>query len=111
MVFCNNTIASKYFLEISYADPKDDLEPYELMITGLKGGHSGMDIVIGRANAIKLLGRLLLKLEDVKYRISDIAKVQWEHLGSVTDKDGNIIQVVYLMTQKRTKDSFDDGMP
>lgn len=61
------------FLEISYADIKDDLEPYELMITGLKGGHSGMDIVIGRANAIKLLGRLLLKLEDVKYRISDIA--------------------------------------
>jgi dipeptidase D len=61
------------FLEISYADIKDDLEPYELMISGLKGGHSGMDIVIGRANAIKLLGRLLLKLEDVKYRISDIS--------------------------------------
>jgi integrase len=40
------------------------------------------------------------------YRISDIAKVQWDHLGSVTDKDGNIIQVVYLMTQKRSKDSF-----
>lgn len=60
------------YMEISYSDMKKDFEPYELMISGLKGGHSGMDIVIGRANAIKLLARLLLKLQHVKYRISDI---------------------------------------
>ena len=61
------------FLEISYSDLKKEFEPYELMITGLKGGHSGMDIIIGRANAIKLLARLLLKLQDVRFRISDIS--------------------------------------
>jgi dipeptidase D len=42
---------------------------YALKISGLKGGHSGLDINKGRANAIKLLARLLhvLTLEtDIK---------------------------------------------
>jgi dipeptidase D len=35
-----------------------------LAITGLKGGHSGMDIVLGRGNANKALVRLLLPLVE-----------------------------------------------
>ncbi len=57
--------------EIEYVKPKEDLVSYKLMVTGLKGGHSGLDIHQGRANAIKLLGRLLHRLEDVKYKIAD----------------------------------------
>ncbi|MGD8778670.1 MAG: aminoacyl-histidine dipeptidase [Ignavibacteria bacterium] len=57
--------------EIQYTDPKVNLLPYKLMVTGLKGGHSGLDIHQGRANAIKLLARLLLRLEEVKYKIAD----------------------------------------
>ena len=33
-----------------------------IKISGLTGGHSGMDIILGRANANKLMNRLLLKL-------------------------------------------------
>lgn len=33
-------------------------------LTGLKGGHSGMDIVLGRGNANKLINRLLLELKE-----------------------------------------------
>lgn len=33
---------------------------YTLKIKGLSGGHSGMDIILGRANANKLMNRLLL---------------------------------------------------
>jgi len=33
-------------------------------IKGLKGGHSGMEIGMGRGNAIKLLGRLLYKINN-----------------------------------------------
>ncbi|NMB70551.1 MAG: aminoacyl-histidine dipeptidase, partial [Bacteroidales bacterium] len=33
--------------------------PYKLSLTGLKGGHSGLDINLGRANANKLLFRFL----------------------------------------------------
>lgn len=36
---------------------------YELFITGLTGGHSGMDIHLGRANANKCLNRILWELD------------------------------------------------
>ena len=39
-------------------------------IGGLKGGHSGMDIHLGRANAIKLLARLLHELAPLSPRIA-----------------------------------------
>ena len=38
---------------------------YRIKISGLLGGHSGMDIIKGQANAIKALGRLLFELTDL----------------------------------------------
>ena len=40
------------------ATPKG-MKGYQVTITGLNGGHSGMDIILGRANANKLMTRLL----------------------------------------------------
>lgn len=59
--------------EIKWRKNDKDLIPYEIVITGLKGGHSGLDIHSGRANAIKILGYLLERLESVKYRVFDIS--------------------------------------
>ena len=42
----------------------------ELLITGLAGGHSGLDILIGRGNAIKILGRALNSLAEIEYRVA-----------------------------------------
>ncbi len=39
---------------------------YKITIQGLLGGHSGIDIDKGRANAIKLLAELLSKLGDIR---------------------------------------------
>ncbi|RPH33241.1 MAG: aminoacyl-histidine dipeptidase [Bacteroidales bacterium] len=36
---------------------------YKLVIKGLKGGHSGLDIVLGRGNSIKLLFRFMYVVE------------------------------------------------
>ena len=36
--------------------------PFRLNVKGFKGGHSGMDIILGRANANKLMARVLLPL-------------------------------------------------
>lgn len=45
-------------------------EPMSIRITGLMGGHSGADITLGRANANKLMGRLLLALRrDADYNL------------------------------------------
>jgi dipeptidase D len=45
---------------------------YNLFIKGLKGGHSGLDINLGRANANKLLFRFLMQAEaDLRIRLSE----------------------------------------
>lgn len=36
---------------------------YKISITGLKGGHSGLDIILGRGNSIKLLFRFMYVIE------------------------------------------------
>ena len=44
----------------------------EVLITGLKGGHSGLDIHQQRANAIRLLGQLLYRI-DFDFQIAHIS--------------------------------------
>ena len=46
------------------ATPKD-YAAYQLSVSGLSGGHSGVNIVNGGANAIKLLGDFLAKQTDL----------------------------------------------
>lgn len=46
---------------------------YKLTVKGLTGGHSGMDIILGRGNANKLMNRLLYRVtDDFGVRISTI---------------------------------------
>jgi dipeptidase D len=44
-----------------------------LAVTGLKGGHSGLEIDKGRGNAIKILARALLAIERLGARVESIA--------------------------------------
>lgn len=47
---------------------------YRIVLKGLKGGHSGMDIPLGRANANKLMFRFLMQAEsDFGIRVSEAA--------------------------------------
>lgn len=46
--------------------------PYRLVVSGLKGGHSGLDIITGRANAIKLLARALNRLRSFDFYVAHI---------------------------------------
>jgi dipeptidase D len=41
-------------------------------VTGLRGGHSGLEIDKGRGNAIKILNRVLIGLETIGARVSSI---------------------------------------
>ena len=58
------TNANVKFTFKEYPFPSHNSTAYKLGVTGLKGGHSGLDINIGRANANKLLFRFL------KYAVS-----------------------------------------
>ena len=58
--------------EIEEMNASKGLAAYDLLVGGLKGGHSGLDIHVGRANAIKLLGRFLNKLEGINHQVAEI---------------------------------------
>ncbi len=83
--------------EIEWRDNYKDFVPYEIMITGLKGGHSGLDIHTGRANAIKLLAYLLNRLRTVKYRVTDLSG------GSLRNAIPREAEVKLLLKEKDVK--------
>lgn len=72
-VGCSGGVDTEGIFDVKSRKVKNGLVSYELQIGGLKGGHSGLDIQNGRANAIRLLGQLLNRLKDVKYRIASIS--------------------------------------
>jgi dipeptidase D len=57
---------------IEYENIPQNTSAYELMVTGLKGGHSGLDISTGRANGIKILARTLKQLDKFSYSIAKL---------------------------------------
>ncbi|WP_426348937.1 aminoacyl-histidine dipeptidase [Alloiococcus sp. CFN-8] len=59
LVSCAGGVRNKVILPISYEAPFDNGCCYTLKIRGLKGGHSGLDIIRQRANSNKLAGRVL----------------------------------------------------
>jgi dipeptidase D len=53
---------------------EEELIPIKISVKGLLGGHSGKDIIMGRANSIKLLATILWKLNNRSYiRINSIS--------------------------------------
>ena len=54
-------------------EPKEGYECYELAVKGFQGGHSGMDIILCRANANKVAARVLLPLlRDAGVKLVDL---------------------------------------
>ena len=72
LVSCAGGVNSTVALPIQKtSSSKNDF--YSIFITGLIGGHSGMDINKGRGNANKLLGRLLYGLEkEVDFELASV---------------------------------------
>jgi len=56
-----HTILRKH---IDWVDRHDDYKTFLLKVSGLRGGHSGLNIHEGFGNAIKLLARVLYNLKD-----------------------------------------------
>lgn len=64
LVSCAGGMRDKIKLNIEWEDPKDNYLPFKIKLSGLKGGHSGMEIIKERGNANKLMGRFLLDVND-----------------------------------------------
>lgn len=63
---CAGGIDSNTSMTYEQVDLWEDAAIFELKISGLLGGHSGMDIDKGRGNANKLMNRMLEKLMSIK---------------------------------------------
>ncbi len=70
---CAGGLTAIITLPADFVDAPEGAIGCEIEIGGLKGGHSGTEINKGRANANKLLGRLMYSLnKEVRYGITDI---------------------------------------
>jgi dipeptidase D len=56
---CAGSIHAFTRLDLRLAPTEEEASSVEVAVSGARGGHSGGDIAKGRANAIKVLGRLL----------------------------------------------------
>jgi len=59
-------------LKIEWTAANKNYLPFEVTVTGLAGGHSGLDIHRGRANSIKLLAYLLARLPAKALQVFEI---------------------------------------
>lgn len=71
-VGCAGGVDTVATFDIQTEKKSPDASPYELVVTGLKGGHSGLDIILGRGNAIKLIGRALKALDGLEFRVASL---------------------------------------
>jgi len=71
-VGCAGGINVNITLPYEKMEPEVDHKAYELSLTGLKGGHSGCDINLGRANAIKELASVLKNIDGVPFHIASL---------------------------------------
>ena len=71
---CAGGIDTNTTMNVALEDVAADSLIYEIRLRGLLGGHSGMDIHLGRANANKLMNRLLhhlISLMDIQLLFLD----------------------------------------
>lgn len=71
-VGCAGGMDSVGAFKIEYEEPKNGYVPFSINVSGLKGGHSGINISDGRANAIKIIGLLLSMLGKYDYQLAFI---------------------------------------
>ncbi len=72
-VGCAGGLDANIKMSFTESPVSKDMVAYKISVTGLKGGHSGLDINLGRANSIKLLFRFFYgAAKKVGLRIASI---------------------------------------
>lgn len=73
LVSCAGGERDRIEIPILWENRSENTSVYALKVTGLKGGHSGMEINEGRGNANKLMGRVLYEIEkQIDIRLANI---------------------------------------
>lgn len=73
LVSCSGGIRTTQTLPITWENADKSFISYTISISGLKGGHSGMEINKGRGNSNKIMGRILNDLKcQFDYHIKEL---------------------------------------
>ncbi|MDP4088763.1 MAG: aminoacyl-histidine dipeptidase [Bacillota bacterium] len=73
LVSCAGGMRAKVTLSIEWCEPEKGLSSCKIKVRGLKGGHSGMDIIKQRGNSNKILGRILVDmLKAVNFELASV---------------------------------------
>lgn len=88
LVSCAGGLTAKAHLPVK-RDSVTDVSYMQLTVNGLLGGHSGVEIDKGRANANIMLGRALYELaQDCEYKIVSIE-------GGKKDKRSHVRRMLF----------------
>ena len=104
-VGCSGGMDTVAEFKIEFESVPDNFIPYELLITGLKGGHSGLDIVLGRANAIKLLARTLKKIEQIDFHV---VKISGGSLRNAIPREAEVVILLKPEDEAKVKKILED---
>ena len=70
---CAGGVNTNAKLPFENVEVPTNVTPYKIFVIGLKGGHSGLDIHLGRGNANKIMNALLMEgAENYGLRLSEI---------------------------------------
>ncbi|NLP47218.1 MAG: aminoacyl-histidine dipeptidase [Epulopiscium sp.] len=73
LISCAGGSRSRAEISLKKQIKKEESQVYRLSLQGLKGGHSGTDICLGRGNANLLIGRILYHLDkNLEYNLIKI---------------------------------------
>lgn len=66
--------------------------PYQIKITGLKGGHSGLEINLGRGNSNQVLARILRKAEELTG--TRLCEIEGGNMRNAIPREANAVVLV-----------------
>ncbi|MCF8230253.1 MAG: beta-Ala-His dipeptidase, partial [Bacteroidales bacterium] len=70
---CAGGVNTNTTFEYENVEVPANMAPYKISVTGLKGGHSGLDIHLGRGNANKIINHLMMEAaEKFGMRLAEI---------------------------------------
>ncbi len=81
---------------------------YKLWVKGLKGGHSGMDIILGRGNSNKILFRVLKNASNFDVRLASVSggslrnAIPRESYAVITISESNVADFKNFLKEQQT---------
>ncbi len=106
-VGCAGGVDGSFEFDYTPEEAPKGMEAFKMSVTGLKGGHSGMDIILGRGNANKIMMRLLLPL--IKDHQVRIARIEGGNMRNAIPRESDAV-ILFPAGKKNEVQSVIDQM-